>query len=423
MKKRLLPISLAILMLLVFIPFGPAASASAFTASLLGQLDTGVSDIVPEWGIEDHPGNSVSFDYGDEVTIKMEFDEPIKFTGNWVGIATDVPVVDDDDAESTGAYITAFKLDGVDLGSVLVPLINRDNSGFLTIDIARQWGANYDDYGLADLEPYSTIEISFIVPNEGGGAGPSVDTGPITTDRVTGSGNAWIGGTFRWENGKHPAEVAKDDSFNDPSFCDWWHFPEQSVPFEIGVPFTVTLDMGSDKIIYDEAGWGGYIITVDSDLDVNPLFLAVYIDSIVVDGKEIGITPENVDPGTERGGLRVALNSGWTETPVVSAISDIGGFTKLEVTLAVMDAEDPTPFTGEGREPPAEILTSPPPEDVAPITEPPPAGGLVDPGEEIPYRRTDSDSDGLPGWALPVIIGGGVIAAGVVVFVIVKGRK
>jgi len=419
MKKRLLPIFLATLLLLVFIPFGPAAVASTFSASLLGQLDTDVSDIVPEWGIEDHPGNSVSFDYGQEVTIKMEFDEPIKFTGNWVGIATDVPVESDEDAESTGAYITSFKVDGNDLGSVLVPLINRDNSGFLTIDIARQWGGDYDDYDLANLEPYSVIEISFIVPNEGGGE-VTTDTGPINTDRVTGSGNAWIGGTFRWENGKHPAEVEKDAGFNDPSFCDWWHFPEQSTPFEVGIPFTVTLDMGSDKIIYDEAGWGGYIITVDSDFPENPSFLAVYIDSIKVDGKELSIIPENVAPGQERGGLRVTLNSGWTDAPVIPAIQDVGMFSKIEVTLAVMDIDDPTPFTESDRPPPEPEPTSPPPEEVAPIVRPDP---VPDNSGQDSARRTDVDEGGLPGWALPVIIGGAIVAAAVVVFVVVKGKN
>jgi len=167
MKKRLLAITLAVMMILAFIPFGSALAAT-YSAELLGQMDMDASSLVDEWGLGDWPGNSVTFSLGQNATIKLEFTEPVKFSGNWTGIATDIPVASDEDAEATGGRIVAFKLDGVDLGYKAVPLINRDNSGFLTIDIARQWGGSYDVYNLAGMEPFSTLEITFAFPGADG---------------------------------------------------------------------------------------------------------------------------------------------------------------------------------------------------------------------------------------------------------------
>jgi hypothetical protein len=141
------------------------AAVDVFTATLLGQLDTDVSTVVDEWGIGYLEDASVGFSIGQEAIIHMTFDEPIKFTGNWAGIATNIPVIGNADAESTGARILHFVVDGNDLGSREVSLINRYESGYMTIDIARQGDVSHDAYDLAGMEPFSTLEIVFIVEN------------------------------------------------------------------------------------------------------------------------------------------------------------------------------------------------------------------------------------------------------------------
>ena len=188
MKKRILVLSLVLIFALSFAMFTPALAAGEYKATLMGQMDVDVSDAVDEWGLGDLPEASVSFSLGSEATISMKFDSPVKFSGNWTGISTDLPVSGDDAAEATGAKITSFKVDGKELGSKAVPLIDRDNSGFLTIDIARQWGGDYDAYNLKGMIPFSSIEITFIVPDPAASGasdgGETAATSPKTGDNI-----------------------------------------------------------------------------------------------------------------------------------------------------------------------------------------------------------------------------------------------
>ena len=62
----------------------------------------------------DLPGNSATFSLGQTATIKLEFSEPQKLTGNWIGISTNIPVASDDEAEASGGRIVSIKIDGVD---------------------------------------------------------------------------------------------------------------------------------------------------------------------------------------------------------------------------------------------------------------------------------------------------------------------
>jgi len=354
------------------------------TATLMGQLDTSVSDAVGEWDFGGIPEASVYFAVGQEATISMEFAKPIKFTGNWTGIATSIPVVSDEDAESTGAHITSFKVDGTELGSKLVPLINRDDSGFLTIDIARQWGGDYDDYDLAGMDPFSKLELSFIVPNMGAGDG---DVASTPGDFAT-AGHAWIGGTFMTDDGDF----------------DWIPYEDQMVPFELGVPFVATLDFGAGKNTHGEAGWG-YITVVQTDIMDSASFYDAFIEDILVDGRSISFDANNIEVGFD-GGVRISLTNGWAETPVVAGAHVIGEFSKLEVVMAFVAVGDPNPFGG-AEAPPEAPPTEPPPPITAPPTRPP----------EPPA------DDGLPGWVIPVIIAGVVVVGGAVVFFVMKGKK
>ena len=362
------------------------------TATLLGQLDSSVNTDVPEWGIGDIPEATVPVVIGEPTTISMEFSNPIKFTGNWTGIATGIPVRSDADAEATGAHITAFVVDGNDLGSKMVPLINRDNDGWMTIDIARQWGGDYDDYDLAGMDPFSTLEITFVVPNMPlGEVGEEVGIG--NTVLPTG-GNAWIAGTVLYAGRTDDVEEG---------IVDWYSFVDQSIAFEMGVPFTVVLDLGSETATHDVAHWDGYIICIDTDVDSDPAFFEAFIDTIVLNGRELSFNASNVVVGSGDDGLRIALSSTWNEAPFDDP-SQIGTFSKLEITLVIGEygvLENPFGAIEATPEP------APPPV-VAPIERPEP---------------TPPPSEGLPGWVIPVIIGAVVVIAGVVAFVVIKNKK
>jgi len=319
-----------------------------FSATLMGQIDTDVSEVVPEWGFGDIPEATTAFKIGQEATISMSFDEPIKFTGNWTGIATTVPVDSVEDAQATNAIITSFKVDGNELGSKEVPLINRDNSGFMTIDIARQWGGDYDDYDLAGMDPFSELEITFIVPNLADGTAGD----PAAPSDFAKEGNAWIGGTFITDEGEY----------------DWIEYADQSVAFKLGEPFTVTLDFGSDTQTHGEADWG-YISVVQTDIQDGHLNYDVYINDIRVDGHSISFEPDNVSVGFDRG-VRFGLTDGWSDNPVVSGPPAIGEFSKLEVEVAFVAAGDPNPFGGGASTPEEPPVAPPPPIERPPVDEP-----------------------------------------------------
>ena len=351
-------------------------------ATLMGQLDADVSDTVPEWGIGDIPEATAFFEVGKEATISMSFAEAIKFTGNWTGISTSIPVDDDEGAEATNASILSFKVDGNDLGAKEVPLINRDNSGFMTIDIARQWGGSYDDYDLAGMDPFKELEITFIVPNMPDGS-TGGDTGPVDFAK---EGNAWIGGTFWAED---------DEEF------DWIEFQDQTVAFKLGEPFTVVLDMGSDKQTHGEADWG-YISVVQTDIQDSAINYDVYINDIRVNGHSITFEPDNIEIKFDRG-LRIPLTDAWADKALLSGPAAIGEFSKLEVEMVFVAAGDPNPF-GEDTSTPEPSVSPPPPLS--------------------PPDNTPKDDGGGMQWWVWLIIAGAVVAVGVVIAIVVaKGKK
>ncbi|MCL1842290.1 MAG: hypothetical protein FWF79_00585 [Defluviitaleaceae bacterium] len=149
-----------ILAMLIILPAVPASGAfDVFTGTLLAELDAGVN--VPAWGFGDEMA-SVSFSINQESIIFMTFDEPIAFAGD-AAIVTNIPVIGNADAESSGARVLSFIVDGNDYGARDVPLVSHENSGFLAFDLART--GEHDFYNLAGLEPFTRLEITFIVNN------------------------------------------------------------------------------------------------------------------------------------------------------------------------------------------------------------------------------------------------------------------
>jgi hypothetical protein len=300
MKKRLLPIILTIILIMTFIPMGPAALATGeFTAQFGAQFDTDVNADVGEW--PDLSDYEVTFNLDEEVTITIEFDDPVAFGGNYAAINTDVPFPD-----GTG-IITSFKLDGEEISMGPAFLNDEGIRDGLRLTICNKWNNDISPQPL-DLDTvgeFSKLEITFIV---------SMD--PL-------GGKAWIGGTFLNEDGDF----------------DWIEFDDQSVDFIVGVDFTVTLDFGDDTNEHGDAGWG-FITVVQTDMQEDASTLGAVINSILVDGEEIDFEPENVEVGFDRG-IRVALTSLWAEDPVVAGYEVIGEFSKLEVNLRFFSDDTP----------------------------------------------------------------------------------
>jgi len=391
MKKRLLLITHIIILIMTFIPFGSVATATGeFRATLYGELDSDVNADVPEWGIGDIPEASVTFEVGQPATILLEFSNPIKFTGNQMGISTSIPVISNEDAESTGAFIMHFIVDGNDLGSILVPLIDRDGNGFLTIDIARQWDGSYDDYDLAGMDPFTTLEITFIVP--------SMPEGEREVEQLQvqlpSRGHAWFAGTVLYAGRTDGVEGG---------IVDWYQFQAQRAAFEIGVPFTLTLDLGSETATHDNAHWDGHFMCVQTDIDANEAYFEAFIGKIVVDGSEISFNARNVAVSYDRG-LRIPLTSAWSDAPLGDHTA-IGSFSKIEVTLVIGEygvLENPFRDTDT----PAE--QQPPPTDAP---------------EELPEPTEPGPEAGQSRWLIPAIIAGSILIVGVIVFIIIPSIK
>jgi len=360
-------------------------------ANLMGHLDTSVNSDIPELGLGNEPGAIVPLKVGQLNTIKMEFTDPIKLTGEWLSIVTSLPVINEEDAESTGAFITSFIVDNKELGSKIVPLIDFD--GFMAIDIANQQDDSflvYDEYGLADMEPFTTLEITFLVPSMPEGEDLS-EPRPV---EVPTHGKAWIAGTVLFSG-------RTDDL--DPGLVDWYEFKDQSVEFEVGTVFTVTLDLGSETATHDDAFWEGYILCVETDIDFSETYFEAFIGKIVLDGRQLRFNADNVEINKVRG-IRVPLTSSWSDTPLAE-YSDIGTFSKLEITLVLAErGKLENPFAGL-YEP--DDVTTPPPGHVpnnTPEPLPPPEGRL-------------------PGWVIPVTIIGVAIVAIITVFIVITTKK
>jgi hypothetical protein len=253
--------------------------------------------------------------------------------------------------------------------------------GGIRVSLTNAWAEDPVVAGYEVIGEFSKLEVNmrFIL----GDAPPPAEI--EVPDDITMEGNAWIGGTFLTDEGEF----------------DWIPYEDQKTPFTVGEQFTVTLDMGSDTQTHGEAGWG-YITVVQTDIMDSADLYDAYIDKILVDGREILFNPHNIEVGFDAG-VRVALTSAWSDDPVVETPRVIGEFSKLEVVMA---------FTVVGEESPFGAIEPPPPPT-------PPL--VVDPIR--PPDVTEDTTEGLPGWVIPVIIGGVVVIALVIVLVVLKSKK
>jgi len=395
---------------ITFIVRGPFLAQ--FGAQMAGEFN---GEEINGWGLGELA--ATGFLMGHPAVIDVDFGGPVSFgDGNYIAIETNLPNPYDgvpmfSDPEM--AQILSFKLDDkeIDMKDVLINAEGMDaidgSSTGLRLTLCNKWAGLDDDDQPVDpavLGEFTKMRIEFIVHYVGD---PPEPPPPEIPDLSDVKGVAYIGGTFVFLDRGHPDD---DDPSADPDRCDWWAFEDQAVAIKIGEPFTVSIDLGSEKIRHDLAHWNGedYIVAIDTDIDLSPLFFDAYIDSIKKDGNDIRFTADAVTVGSERGNLRISLTNSWAESrgepvPIAGPMA-IGEFSKLEVTMVIVEADAPNPFGGGGNQ--NDGPAAPPP----PIERPP----------------TDDDPKGsseLPGWVIPVVIAGGVLVAGVVVFIIIKSKK
>jgi len=120
-------------------------------------------DVYPTYliGLSDDMRSAVAdVPIGQEAVIFLTFDEPTSFSGEHVYILTTIPVIGNNDARSANAVITSLIVDGNDLGGG--GLAVSGGGGSLALDIARQ---GYDPFGIANLAPFTTLEIWVYVAN------------------------------------------------------------------------------------------------------------------------------------------------------------------------------------------------------------------------------------------------------------------
>ena len=428
-KKTVLAFALLAALLMTFAPALPALAAD-YEAKLEGQLDTDVNPDVPEWGIGDLPGAVVSFNLGEEAVITMEFDAPVKFTGNWTGIATNVPVESDEDAEAVMGGITSFKVDGKEIGAFKVPLINRDNSGYLTIDIARQWGGEYDAFGLIDMEPFSKIEIGFALGmeiNYGDDGGdpeppPADEKPPIPAFDPNGTYGAFFG-----------IQVNNIWHYRD----EWAHETNGFGSENFGVIFDNENDGPAPGTVTDAvlAGNGTYRVGVKG-LDISGgdvINLLYFSTDVPTAGEPLQITEMKV---YYDGNWKYTFNEDEEMVPYVMGIT--GGEHKdyyqvyaihawnndlkagfFGQDMSVKDIELVFTVTGFAYDKAEEA--APPAEDEAPASDN--AAPSPDAPADTGAAAGDDEDGGFPSWAIGLIIAGAAALIGVVIMIAAKKGK
>jgi len=277
---------------------------------------------------------------GRSAVIKIDFGQTVSFgDGNFIAINTNLPNNYDGApfSDPNIAEVISFKLDGkrINVDNIYINAEGMnafDGNGYgLRLTLANKWSSiSKQPVDPLELGEFDTLEIEFIIHK----IAPPPPTLP-PQDPAT-QGYAYIGGTFAFLNRNHPS-----DADDDVKRCDWWAFEDQKVNFEFGEQFTVSIDMGREKIRHDRAYWNGedYIIAIDTDVESNPGLFNAYIHSITKDGVNVPFNPNNVTVGRERGNLRISITNSWAEfagdpVPIAGPFS-IGEFSKLEITLTI----------------------------------------------------------------------------------------
>jgi hypothetical protein len=319
--KSIFAFIISVLMLTALLPTVAFAADETFTASFGAQFDKELNEEVGEW--PDLSDFDVEFTLGAETTITLEFDEPVALTGNFAGLNTDAPYPD-----NTGDFIS-IKLDGVEISKNAAYVNSEGIDGGVRLTLFNAWNSDIlsQPVDIANFSPFTKLEITFVINEDDGTAAAAVPVVVEAPPAATG-GNAIIGGTFYDEEG----------------VMEWVRFDQYAVPFEVGKPFSVVVDLGSETNTHGAASWG-FITVIQTDMDTSPAGLDAYIERITVDGNNVMFNADNIEISNERGegGIRISLTNGWADDPVVLSHERIGEFSKFEVVMAFVSYGDPRP--------------------------------------------------------------------------------
>jgi len=327
MKKRILGVALATILLIMMIPFGGALSAEGeFTAWFGAQMD-------PVNGWELGEVAEVRFDLNEEATISIDFGEVVSFgDGNYIAIETNIPnsFTGIPFANPVLAQILSFTLDGeeVELDDVLINAEGKgaiDGSGLgMRLTLANKWNGDISSQPVdpTTLGEFENLEITFIIRGS-----YFAQFGAQMADPVNGWGLGDMAATGFVMG--YPAVI--EFEFDEPvSFGDGNYI---AIETNLPNPF-------DDVMIF-------------SDSDMAEI-LSFKLDDNEIEMGDVLINAEGMDAidGSSTG-LRLTLANKWngdiSEQPVDPA--ELGEFSKLRIEFIIR-------YVGEAPEPPpAELPT------------------------------------------------------------------
>lgn len=180
--KKLLVAALAATMVLSSMVIS-AFAADEYKCGVEGQFNTEVKENFAEW--ENLSGYQSTFKADGSVqTYKADYGKKVQFSGNYVGLQTNVPVTLDADKKVTNvAKLISVKLDGVEVPVTGTVLTAEGYDGGLRITLINQWNKDITTQPIAAdawNKPFQTIEVQFSVgAAEDTGAGDSSATALI----------------------------------------------------------------------------------------------------------------------------------------------------------------------------------------------------------------------------------------------------
>jgi len=126
---------------------------------------------------------TTTFSIGEQAIIFARFDTPVKISGGNAWFNTNIPVIGDADAASTGAEILSFTIDGNELDISGSQTTKAHVLGdYLSIEI--------EPHIFANAEPFTMMEILFVVNNPPRGVEDiqnepiEIEIEPIITEQV-----------------------------------------------------------------------------------------------------------------------------------------------------------------------------------------------------------------------------------------------
>ncbi len=319
MKKVLVAV-LSALMLLGSFVIPAAADDDEFQACVEGQFDTSFEGNFDEWA-DLKADYTMTLKKDGLVTYKADYGQKVKFSGNYVGLNTNVPVEKDaDDKVINKAGLVSVKLDGVEVAIADPSLLTEEglDSG-VRINLTNQWNGDIttqpiDPQVWADTE-FQVIEIEFYVG----------DYEPANKVCVEGQFDTSYEGNFdEWADLKadYTMDFAKNGTVTyTADYGQKVKFSGNYVGLNTSVPVVKDAD---DKVINDAA------------------LVSVKLDGVEVEIADPSLlTAEGID-----GGVRINLTNQWngdiTTQPIAPEVWETA-FQVIEVQFYINDTDAPAP--------------------------------------------------------------------------------